>query len=159
MRVALNATSFMPPPLASRVRTLPSAVYMKPPSFMKATGKGNRSSPEVTALPLTTRLPPAWNTNDLPSGVHCGMVPAPTGVGAALPFMGTVKMVPVSTKATVLPSGETTGLLSAPLPWVSALYCPSSVTDQILYCLSLLRSDENTTLLPSGVQVGSRSSK
>lgn len=59
----------------------------------------------------------------------------------------------------MVPSGDTTGLLSAPGPvvtWVGGP--PSAGTVQIWYWPSLLRADENARALPSGVQAGSRSS-
>jgi hypothetical protein len=87
-------------------------------------------------------------------------LPLPNVVGAALRLAGIVRIVlPLSTNAILLPSGDTTGLLSAPVPVVSCCSAPPSVTDQILYCLSLLRSDEKMTLVESGYHDGSRSSK
>ena len=58
--VALNAMSCRPPPLASRVRILPLAVYTNREAPVNCTGNGNRSSSFVTAVPFRMRSPPFW---------------------------------------------------------------------------------------------------
>jgi hypothetical protein len=71
--VALNAMSSRLPPFASRVRILPLAVYTNSFAPMKCTGNGNMSSPFVTALPFTTRLPAVfWYARFWLFGVHWG---------------------------------------------------------------------------------------
>src|SRR4029077_198043 len=88
-----------------------------------------------------------------------GTAPPPREIGVPAGSMAMVKSVPLSTNATCFPSGDTTGLLSAPAPFVICTQSPFRVTDQILYCLSSLRSEEKTIRVESGNHEGSRSSK